>query len=134
MERTADIGAGADPGGLHIEARLDTTGPAPGHHVDITVYGPGDALRGSGWVTTLSGSGGFTGRSLFSQRGSEKSGVVRLTGVTLYSSDPRDVDAWVTTEADVSSGVVRLTVESLNGTPVQLEGTGTAAATRKKHS
>jgi len=84
-------------------------------------------------VTTHTGSDGFTGRSLFSQCGSEASGFVRLTGVTLHSSDPRDVDGRVTTEADVSTGVVRLTVESLNGTPVHLEGTGTVAATRKKH-
>lgn len=104
-----------------------------GHHVDITVYGSGDALRGSGWVTTLAGCGGdFTFRSLFSQRGFEARGVVRLTGVTLHSSDPRDVDGRVTTEADVSTGVVRLTVESLNGTPAQLKGTGTVAAMKNK--
>ena len=107
---------------------------AAGHHVDITVYGSGDALRGSGWVTTLAGSGGFTSRSLFSQCGSEASGIVRLTGVTLHSSDPRDVDAPVTTEADVSTGVLHLTVESLNGTPVQLEGTATVATTKNNHS
>jgi hypothetical protein len=133
MERTEEMGAG--PGGVHIEARLVTASRPSGHHIDITVYGSGDALRGSGWVTTLAGSGGsFTSRSLFSQRGFEAGGVVRLTGVTLHSSDPRDVDARVTTEADVSSGVVRLTVESLNGTPVQLEGTGTVVATKNKHS
>jgi hypothetical protein len=133
MKRTEDIGA--EPGGVHIEARLVTASRPSGHHVDITVYGSGDALRGSGWVTTLAGGGGgFTSRSLFSQHGSEAKGVVRLTGVTLHSSDPRDVDGRVTTEADVSTGVVRLTVESLNGTPIRLEGTGIVAATKNKHS
>jgi len=133
MEQSEIIGAG--PGSVHIEARLVTAGRPSGHHVDIIVHGSGDALRGSGWVTTLAGPrGGMTFRSLFSQRGSEKSGIVHLTGVTLHSSDPGDVEARVTTEADMSTGVVRLTAESLDGLPVLLEGTGTVTATRDNHS
>jgi len=119
---------------VHIEARLVTTARPAGHHVNITVYGPDDALQGSGWVTTLSGAGcGFTSRSLFSQHGSERSGVVRLTGVTLHSSDPRDVGTQVTTEADTSTGALHITAASLNGIPVQLEGTGTVTAGPTNH-
>jgi len=129
MERTAGIGAPAQRS-VHIEARLvSPTGPA-GHHIDITVSGPGDALQGSGWVTTLSPSGrcGLTPRCLFSQFGSEADGVVRLTGVTLHSSDPCDVGTPVSTEADTSTGAFRITAGSLNGVPVHLEGTGTVIA------
>ena len=129
MERTAGIGAPAQRG-VHIEARLVSPARPAGHHIDITVSGPGDALQGSGWVTTLSrpGSCGLTPRCLFSQHGSETGGVVRLTGVTLHSSDPRDVGAQVTTEADTSTGALCITAGSLNGVPVHLEGTGTVIA------
>lgn len=90
-------------------------------------------------MTTLAGAGGgdvgvaSTSRCLFSQHGVEVRGVVRLTGVTLHSSDPRDVDTQVTTEADMSTGVVRLTAEALNGIPVQLEGIGTVIPAKNNH-
>lgn len=58
---------------------------------------------------------------------------MRLTGLTLHSSDPRDVDTQVTTETDMSTGVVRLTAEALNGIRVQLEGIGTVIAAKNNH-
>lgn len=127
MEQSKIIGTGS--GSVHIEAGLRSTACASRHHIDIVVYGSDDALRGSGWVTTLAGSiGDMASRSLFSQHGSRTNDIVRLTGVTLHSSDPRDVGAKVITEADTSTGVLHITAESLNGVSVQFRGIGTVIA------
>jgi hypothetical protein len=134
MERTETEKVGAGFGGVHIHARLVAAGHSLAHHVDITVFGPDDAFRGSGWVTTLPGAegesfgGDGTFRCFYTQQGLRRSNLVRLSGVTLHSPNPRDVGASVTTEIDISSGIVGFVAESLNGVRVRLEGVGTVTA------
>jgi hypothetical protein len=128
-------GAGERMGGIHISVLTRGVSPEPikgfPHHWTLTVYGPDDALSGTGWggATDLKTQQDILNSKMFaciySLTGAIEGDVVKLHGLMLFAADADAQGLPLTFEGNLRTGSLRV----VNPTEGELvfDGTGVVA-------
>jgi hypothetical protein len=131
---SAPAAAGNRIGGIHISVLTKGVSPEPlkgfPHHWTMTVYGPDNALSGTGWGGALDVKtqqdilNSQMTQCIFSLTGAVEGDVAKVRGLMLFSADRGAQGQDVRVEGNLATGFVRVVTTPANFT---FEGTGVVA-------
>ena len=120
-----------DRRGFHIHGTLDGIGPAAGFVsvINTDVAGRVGDLSGAGWDFDPTVTPPSLTACYFVQQGAVNKHRITVSGKVLFANDPVNLDAQVTTEADLSTGQITWTFTLTTGDSFVFEGAGTVIRT-----